>query len=80
MITISDFLAFLYEQYIYPYVESRPRDDGDTFRCSAWECGVSPDQREDGEAVIRFYAVHAFLLGLRTGAGLAEACPPGQRE
>ena len=58
---MSDFLAFLYEQYVHPYMKTLPRDDGDADRCWAWECGASPGQREDGEAVIRFYAVHTFL-------------------
>ncbi|WP_275532295.1 hypothetical protein [Flavonifractor sp. An82] len=40
---MSDFLTFLYEGYIKPYLDRQSRDDGD-----------------------------AFLLGVRTGAGLRQ--------
>ena len=31
---MSDFLSFLYAHYIKPYLDTRPMDDGDTFRAS----------------------------------------------
>ena len=47
-------------------------DDGDTFRRSLLDSGVTPEQRADVEAVLRCCACQSFLLGLRTGAGLGE--------
>ena len=69
---MSDFLSFLYGHYIKPYLDTRPRDDGDTFRASLCENNQTEETRKDVEAVVAFAAAHAFLLGLRTGAGLAE--------
>ena len=47
-------------------------DDGDIFRASLCENNQTEETRKDVEAVVAFAAAHAFLLGLRTGAGLAE--------
>ena len=69
---MSDFLTFLYAHYIKPYLDTRPRDDGDTFRFSLMESAAAPQEREDIAAALRFYACHGFLLGLRTGAGLGR--------
>ena len=69
---MSDFLSFLYAHYIKPYLDTRPMDDGDTFRASLCENNQTEETRKDVEAVVAFAAAHAFLLGLRTGAGLGE--------
>ena len=34
-----------------------------------------PQFREEFEKTLEFTAIHAFLLGMRTGAGLAECLP-----
>lgn len=68
---MSDFLTFLYAHYIKPYLDAQPRDDGDTFRSSLCENSQTAESQKDVDAVVAFAAVHAFLLGLRTGAGLA---------
>ena len=62
---MSDFLTFLYEGYIRPYLDRQNRDDGDTFRHALCEGDV--------DAVVAFAAAHAFLLGVRTGAGLRQS-------
>lgn len=69
---MSDFLIFLYAGYIKPYIESRSLDDGETLHHSLWENDNTEEQRGDAEVMFRFYAVQGFLLGLRTGTGLAE--------
>ena len=69
---MSDFLSFLYAHYIKPYLDTRPMDDGDIFRASLCENNQTEETRKDVEEVVAFAAAHAFLLGLRTGAGLAE--------
>ncbi len=67
---MSDFMCWLYDHYIHPYLQSQPMDDGDTFRRSLLDSGVTPAQRADVEAVLRCCACQSFLLGLRTGTGL----------
>ena len=34
---MNEFLSFLYTDYIKPYLDRQPRDDGDTFRFSLCE-------------------------------------------
>lgn len=65
-------MCWLYDHYIHPHIQAQPMDDGDTFRRSLLDCGVTPEQRRDVEAVLRCYACHGFLLGLRTGRGLGR--------
>ena len=69
---MTDFLSFLYSQYIQPYVAAQPRDDADKFRESLCWGECSTEEEKDVEAVVRFSATHAFLLGLHTGKGLAR--------
>ena len=69
---MPDFLTFLYAHYIRPYLDTRPMDDGDAFRPALCDGNQTEETRKDVEAVAAFAASHAFLLGLRTGAGLAQ--------
>lgn len=68
---MSDFLKFLYASYIKPYLDTQPKDDGDLSRHSLYQTSHTKDEQQDVEAVVAFAAAHAFLLGLRTGSGLA---------
>lgn len=90
---MSDFMCWLYDHYIHPYLQSQPMDDGDTFRRSLLDSGVTPAQRADVEAVLclpelPFRAAHrgraggAFVTGW--GGPPAPVCPgapppPAQR-
>lgn len=69
---MNDFMCWLYDHYIHPYIQAQPMDDGDAFRRSLLDCGITPEQRQDVEAVLRRYACQGFLLGMRTGAGLGK--------
>lgn len=69
---MTECMRWLYDHYILPQIEGRPMDDGDAFRASLCENNQTEETRKDVEAVVAFAATHAFLLGLRTGAGLAE--------
>ncbi|MBM6925929.1 hypothetical protein [Pseudoflavonifractor phocaeensis] len=69
---MNDFLQFLYRSYIQPYLSGLPRDDGDLFRESLCLGDQTEETMKDVEAVVAFAAAHAFLLGLRTGAGLNQ--------
>ena len=72
---MTDFSRFLYSSYIKPYLDRQPRDAGEEFIFSLWENSHTVQARREHEAPFRFLAVHAFYLGLRTGAGLARDCP-----
>lgn len=69
---MTEFQAFLYAGYIQPYIASLPRDAGDFGCFSSLDWGLSPDLQDDLDQALRFHAVHGFLLGLRTGRGLAD--------
>lgn len=70
---MSDFMCWLYDHYIRPHIEGQNKDDGDELRYSLMECASTKQEREDIATVLRFYACHAFLLGLKTGAGLSKS-------
>ena len=69
---MNEFLSFPYTDYIKPYLDRQPRDDGDTFRFSLCEGNQTQETQRDVDAVVAFAAAHAFLLGVRTGAGLRQ--------
>lgn len=67
---MNDFMRWLYANYIKPQL-----DETDT---SAYETSLSlmdtcldEHLKAQYNRALEFYASHAFLLGLRTGAGLA---------
>lgn len=70
---MSDFLSWLYPRYIKPYLEER--QDGSPYQMSLalLEDSLAPDQKGDYARAMEFCAVHAFVLGMRTGQGLADA-------
>ena len=71
---MSDFLKWLYPHYIRPQLEAVPREEY-TLWFSLLEGELRAEGREDLEKALEFTAVHAFLLGVRTGAGLAPLLP-----
>lgn len=71
---MTDFSRFLYSSYIKPYLDRQPRDLEAESLFSLWENSHTTQARQEHEALFRFLAVHAFYLGLRTGAGLARDC------
>ena len=58
---MNEFLSFLYTDYIKPYLDRQPRDDGDTFRFSLCEGNQTQETQRDVDAVVAFAAAHAFL-------------------
>ncbi|WP_298029752.1 hypothetical protein [uncultured Dysosmobacter sp.] len=66
---MSDFMKWLYIHYIKPYLDTVPQDDY-FFWLSLMDSVMTPDMREKFEKCQEFAAIHAFLLGLRTGQGL----------
>lgn len=68
---MTKFMMFLYDQYIKAYIDQQPKDDGDLFRYDVLNNGLTDvQQKEDLEPVLRFTAVHAFLLGMQAGREL----------
>ena len=72
---MSDFMKFLYANYIKPHLDTLPREDHPP-DFSLLENILTPDALENFSKTQEFTAVYAFLLGLRTGQGLSDAmCP-----
>ena len=71
---MSDFMLWLHANYIQPQIDAVDKGDSayhfDLVR-NELPCSVRPSM----DKCLEFTAVHAFLLGLRTGAGLAAGTP-----
>lgn len=66
---MSDFMIWLYQQYINPYLESLPQGDyriyfDEMFEQMSYNCEQLYLKTQE------FTITQAFLLGLRTGQGL----------
>jgi len=71
---MSDFMKWLYTSYIKPQINAAPKGDYE-FWLSLMDSGLDPNCQEEFEKTLEFTAIHAFLLGLRTGEGLASLTP-----
>ena len=65
-----DFKQWLYAHYIKPYLDQCPRQGYD-MELSLFENCLDPDERAQMDRVLEFWASRAFMLGVKTGAGLA---------
>lgn len=68
---MSDFTSWIYAHYIKPYLDQCPRTGYEAALDLTLE--LVPDQNQCFDRAVEFYASRAFLLGVRTGAGLREA-------
>ena len=68
---MTDFVQFLYTQYIQSYIDAMPMDAADEYHHDLVKNECTPDRWTDIAALRACAAAHAVLLGLRTGAGLA---------
>ena len=66
---MSDFMKWLYAHYIRPQLDAAPLD-GYEMPLSLLEGELAAEMAADYEKAREFTAIHAFLLGLRTGRGL----------
>ena len=73
---MTDFMKWLYPRYIRPYVEAAPQEEYEMW-LSLMESDLEYQFREELDKTLEFTAIHAFLLGLRTGAGLGALIPQG---
>ena len=69
---MTDFMRWLYASYIRPQIESQEQI-GYEVSFSLITTILDPDQRQECDRLLEFYAAEAFLLGLRTGAGLCQS-------
>ncbi len=69
---MTDFLFWLHASYIKPQVDAALRGP---YACpeDALRNELSADQRRNLDKALEFTAIQAFLLGLRTGEGLAAS-------
>ena len=67
---MSDFMVWLYANYIRPQLESAQRGDYDC-HFDLLKDDLPPCARPSLDKCLEFTASEAFLLGVRTGAGLS---------
>ena len=72
---MSDFMKWLYAHYIRPQLDAAPPDDYE-MPLSLLEGELTSEMAADYEKAREFTAIHAFLLGLRTGGKAAEGSRP----
>ncbi|MDO4316444.1 MAG: hypothetical protein Q4C45_11770 [Oscillospiraceae bacterium] len=71
---MTDFMKWLYAHYIKPQLDEAPQD-GYEMWLSLMDGELTAELREVYNKNLEFTAIHAFLLGLRTGQGLAPVTP-----
>lgn len=74
------FLPWLYARYIYPYQEERVLGSGYELDLSLMDGSLTPEERVKFNKSREFFSLQAFVLGLRTGIGLAESFQPRRAE
>lgn len=76
---MTDFMKWLYANYIWPQLKTQDAT-GYEMPLSVLDGVLDDKLKKEYNRTLEFYAVHAFLLGLRTGAGLGGAlCAPDAR-
>lgn len=66
---MSDLMKWMYAHYIRSYIESQPKDDGETMWFDLLENELGPLQRESLEAVTAFFAVQGLSPRSQNGDG-----------
>lgn len=69
---MSDFMKWLYINYIKPQIDAEPYGDYE-MAFSLMEGALERCYWESYEKTIEFAALQAFRLGVRTGKGLADS-------
>ena len=72
---MSDFMLWLYANYITPQLGTLTRDSDYALRMELLRGQLADNGLEDLDKALEFTAIQAFLLGLRTGEGLALSRP-----
>ncbi len=71
---MSDFMKWLYVHYIKPHLDAAPQEEYEMW-LSLLDSELDPQFQEEFDKTLEFTAIQAFLLGLRTGRGLAPFTP-----
>ena len=69
---MNDFMKWLHRHYIAPHLRRVPAGEYEMY-LSLYENEHTGAERAAMAPLFEFVAIHAFLLGARTGAGLAAA-------
>ena len=69
---MTDFIRWLYANYMWPHSKAQDATGYET-PLSLLEGCLDDALKKEYHRTLEFYAGHAFLLGVRTGAGLEEA-------
>lgn len=67
---MSDFMLWLYANYIKPQTDAAPKQDY-AYHFDLVRNNLRPSEQENLNKALEFTAIQSFLLGLRTGEGLA---------
>lgn len=67
---MSDFMRWMYQNYIRPQIEKQPKDIGEIMQFELVFNELSPHLRQELQDVLAFYAVQGFRLGVRTAVTL----------
>ncbi len=71
---MTDFTRWLYANYIWPHLEAQDATGYET-PLSLLEGCLDDALKKEYHRTLEFYAGHAFLLGVRTGAELGAEMP-----
>lgn len=71
---MSDFARWLYANYIWPHLEAQDATGYETPLPLLEGC-LDDALKKEYHRTLEFYAGHAFLLGVRTGAELGAEMP-----
>ena len=72
---MSDFMLWLHANYIKPQLGTFTKESDYALRIELLQGQLDGGGMEDLDRALEFTAIHAFLLGLRTGEGLALSRP-----
>lgn len=63
----------LYDDFIAPHIARQPKDKVETLVFDEYKSVASLDEQDRANTLCQFYALHAFLLGLKMGQTLSES-------
>jgi len=72
---MSDFMKWLYANYIKPQLDAAPQEEYE-MDLSLLKDGLERPDRASYKKAMEFTAIRAFELGVRTGQGLARNFTP----
>ncbi len=62
----------LYAGFIKHYIEAQPKDQIYSYYFDLHEQTASLGEKDNTNTIRRFFAIHAFILGIKLGLALAE--------